>query len=216
MKLGSKIALASSVAALVALPTGALASTGHGQSGNAAGTSVSQQHKHQGNGASNASNRSTAEKQCRTERTSMGTAAFEALYGTNQNHRNAFGKCVSKHESQDSTDQASAHNTAEQSCRSERASDPSAFQQKYGTNKNGRNAFGKCVSSHAKALASSLEKQQVQAQDNAAKTCRSMQTSDASTFAQTYGTGRNAFGKCVSQHAQAQEQQSSGSQSSGS
>ncbi len=34
-----------------------------------------------------------------------------------------------------------------QSCKAERTADPAAFQKKYGTNHNGRNAFGKCVSS---------------------------------------------------------------------
>ena len=36
---------------------------------------------------------------------------------------------------------------AAQQCRAERAADIDAFREKYGTNKNKRNAFGKCVSS---------------------------------------------------------------------
>lgn len=38
-----------------------------------------------------------------------------------------------------------------QLCRAERAADPAAFRTKYGTNRNKANAFGKCVSQHAKA-----------------------------------------------------------------
>ena len=33
---------------------------------------------------------------CKQQRTAMGEAAFKALYGTNANKSNAFGKCVSK------------------------------------------------------------------------------------------------------------------------
>ena len=39
---------------------------------------------------------------------------------------------------------------------------------------------------------------------NAAKACRAEQTAPERTFAADYGTGKNAFGKCVSQKAQAQ------------
>jgi Ni/Co efflux regulator RcnB len=39
---------------------------------------------------------------------------------------------------------------AAKECKAERADDPAAFQKKYGTNHNGRNAFGKCVSQKAK------------------------------------------------------------------
>lgn len=211
MKVTSKIAVASSVAALVALPAVAAAHPGgHGHSGKGHGTSAMQE---QASGGGSPSMHSTAEKQCRAMRSSMGTTAFDMLYGTNKNGRNAFGKCVSKQERQDSADQTSAHNSAEQSCRSERSTDAAAFEQKYGTNKNGRNAFGKCVSSQERAQASSTESKQVQAEDNAAKSCRADETSDPSTFAQTYGKGRDAFGKCVSTKAKAQEQQSSGSSS---
>jgi hypothetical protein len=39
--------------------------------------------------------RVNAAKFCKAERTRMGTAAFNELWGTNANDRNAFGKCVS-------------------------------------------------------------------------------------------------------------------------
>jgi hypothetical protein len=211
MKVGRKVAVATSVAALAALPAVALASSGHGHSGSAPGLAISQQHKHQGSSTS-ASDKSTAEKQCRSQLQSMGRDTFDMTYGTNKNKRNAFGKCVSKMESQDAADQSSAHNSAEQQCRSQLQSmGTDAFDNQYGTNKNKRNAFGKCVSGMEKALASSMERKQVRALDAAAKTCRSAKSSDPTMFATTYGTGRNAFGKCVSQTAKSEGQQTTGS-----
>jgi hypothetical protein len=71
------------------------------------------------------------------------------------------------------------------------------FKATYGTNGNGANAWGKCVSTHAASAAHDA--------DNAAKQCKTEQASNAEAFATKYGTnknGRNAFGKCVSQKAQ--------------
>jgi hypothetical protein len=210
MKVGSKIALATSVAALVALPAAAVANPGHGQSGNPPGLAKSHQHKSQGHGTS----KLTAERQCRAQLTAMGRSTFDMTFagtGTNKNKRNAFGKCVSKMASQDRADNSSAQSSAEQQCRSQLQSmGQDAFDKKYGTNKNGRNGFGKCVSQNAKQLASSMEQKQVQAQDTAAAACRSAKSSDPTTFSSSYGTGRNAFGKCVSQKA-SQGQQTNGS-----
>ena len=49
-----------------------------------------------------------------------------------------------------------AESGAEKACRAERGTteaSQAAFTQKYGTNKNKKNAFGKCVSKHAKEKA---------------------------------------------------------------
>lgn len=48
--------------------------------------------------------------------------------------------------------QSAGQNPAK-ACKAERAKDPVAFASTYGTNKNKRNAFGKCVSAKAKANA---------------------------------------------------------------
>ena len=40
---------------------------------------------------------------------------------------------------------------AAKACKAERAADPAAFAEKYGKNKNKKNAFGKCVSQTVKA-----------------------------------------------------------------
>jgi hypothetical protein len=90
---------------------------------------------------------------------------------------------------------------AEQQCRQERATlGKAAFDQTYGTNKNGKNAFGKCVSHRTQQDKSS----QTSATKSAEKTCRSEEKADPAAFKAKYGTNANksnAFGKCVSQHA---------------
>jgi hypothetical protein len=93
-------------------------------------------------------NHSDAVKACRTER-DADPAAFATKYGTNKNGKNAFGKCVSKQEDQAESQDQEAIVDASKQCRDERAHDPAAFRDKYGTNHNKRNAFGKCVSKRA-------------------------------------------------------------------
>jgi hypothetical protein len=100
-------------------------------------------------------NDSNAAQQCRAERgdTPQSQAAFELKYGTNKNKHNAFGKCVSGKAKQAEDDLVHAFGEAAKSCRTERGqTDASreAFRNKYGTNKNKRNAFGKCVSKLAR------------------------------------------------------------------
>jgi len=98
---------------------------------------------------------SNAAKECKAERTAD-PATFATTYGTGPNGRNAFGKCVSKKakakehaaDVQDAEDAAEFKNAAKE-CDSERTADATAFAEKYGTNENNRNAFGKCVSSKA-------------------------------------------------------------------
>jgi hypothetical protein len=95
-------------------------------------------------------NEQNAAKECKAER-AKDPDAFAKKYGTNANLRNAFGKCVSgKSHEQDAEDQQETLNAAKE-CKAERAKDRDAFADKYGTNANKRNAFGKCVSAKAKA-----------------------------------------------------------------
>ena len=99
-----------------------------------------------------------AAKACQAERASLGVVAFNKKYGTNHNLKNAFGKCVSgkskgkdeKDEDEKDEDQQGTSNAAKQ-CKKERADmGVQSFANKYGTNHNKANAFGKCVSSKAK------------------------------------------------------------------
>ena len=99
---------------------------------------------------------------------------------------------------------------AQKTCRQLQTSMGVNFAPTYGTNADRSNAFGKCVSKNTPAAAQQI--------DNASKTCTAEQA-DASfaanhggkTFVQFYtgtngkgsGAPNNAFGKCVSQHANA-------------
>jgi hypothetical protein len=161
--------------------------------------------------------RQNASQECRFERgaTAATREAFSAKYGTNHNKRNAFGKCVSATTREEAQQREDAQSGAPQACRTEQGTtieSKAAFAQKYGTNGNGKNAFGKCVSMKAQEL-----KQQSDDQDrvaaterkNAAKQCaqeRGTTSASRDAFAAKYGAGahkRNAFGRCVSKLAKA-------------
>jgi hypothetical protein len=98
--------------------------------------------------------RQNASKQCSAEE-AADAAAFTAKYGTGKHGANAHGKCVSqkaKAKTADAVDHAvKADVNAAKACKAERKADPAAFAAKYGTSKNKRNAFGRCVSKQAKA-----------------------------------------------------------------
>jgi hypothetical protein len=147
-------------------------------------------------------------KSCKTQRAEMGVGAFKALYGTNKNKKNAFGKCVSKQEKVQENALEEAKDNAPATCRAEREADPAAFAEKYGTNKGNKNAFGRCVSQTAKAEAKEEIAEHDEAVVSAAKACKDERKADPAAFAEKYGTNKNkknAFGKCVSQTAKAHE-----------
>ena len=99
--------------------------------------------------------RVNAAQECRAERGDSDATreAFKAKYGTNANKRNAFGKCVSKKAKVQERERKAERRKAAKECRAERDDiGETAFADKYGTNKNNRNAFGKCVSQTAKAM----------------------------------------------------------------
>jgi hypothetical protein len=113
---------------------------------------------------------STAKSDCKAEQAQSDEEfaaahegkTFAQFYGTSKNGKNAYGKCVSQHAraeeakaDQENKDELSAA----KECKAEKAqsdADFSAahggktFTQFYGTNANGKNAFGKCVSTKAK------------------------------------------------------------------
>jgi hypothetical protein len=110
--------------------------------------------------------RSKAAKQCKAERadpnfaSTHGGKTFQQFYGTNDNGKNAYGKCVSATarelkaaEDADDEQEVQAFKNAAKECAAERADADFAadhggktFEEFYGTNRNKRNAFGKCVS----------------------------------------------------------------------
>jgi hypothetical protein len=93
-----------------------------------------------------------AAQACKAER-DANEEAFADKYGTNKNGKNAFGKCVSgkASEKKAAMDAADAQEVTETKnaakwCAAERKRGDEAFAKEYGTNKNGKNAFGRCVS----------------------------------------------------------------------
>jgi ADP-ribosylglycohydrolase len=115
----------------------------------------------------------------------------------------------------DATPTSSDVTHASQQCRTERGTSSAtreAFAQRYGTNKNKSNAFGKCVSKAAKAVKDAADEQdaeEISDRRSAAKQCaqeRGTTSASKETFGKKYGTNAsksNAFGKCVSKAAKA-------------
>ena len=93
----------------------------------------------------NQNDRQNAAQECREERgtTETSRAAFRDFYGTNENGRNAFGKCVSRRAKDEEAERRSAHSEAVEECRGLHA----RGQGKPETGK--ANEFGKCVSARA-------------------------------------------------------------------
>jgi membrane protein involved in colicin uptake len=143
--------------------------------------------------------RDAAKAQCVTERgkSKATREAFRLKY-------DGFADCVGKKAADEEGENEEAARNAAQECKAERAADPDAFREAYGTNKNGKNAYGKCVSGKAsekKAAMDAADAQEVAETKSAAKACAAERRADEAAFKQEYGTnrnGRNAFGKCVS------------------
>jgi hypothetical protein len=152
---------------------------------------------------------SLASQSCKTQQTSMGATVFKTAYGTNASRSNAFGKCVAK----ETVTAASTVQNAAKSCKAQQAdvnfanasSNPNhlTFNAFYGGNGQAKgkgadaNALGNCVS----ALTKQSTDQQTRAAVAAAKACKAELAASKTTFASTYGQGRNAFGVCVSRHS---------------
>jgi hypothetical protein len=145
--------------------------------------------------------RQNAAKECRAERGTDAASqeAFKAKYAN-------FGKCVSVRAKDEQAERKEARSNASRDCRAERDDiGVDAFRDKYGTNHNKRNAFGKCVSGKAKAERAEqdeADEQEIEEAHNAAQECAA-ERDDIGTqaFADKYGTNhnkKNAFGKCVS------------------
>ena len=150
--------------------------------------------------AEDAPTQKSAAQLCHEQKKAMGDAAFKALYGTNANKSNAFGKCVSKQTAKSSENRQNAAKT----CAEERKTlGEQAFKDKYGKNGNKANAFGKCVSMKAQAETAAEQAATIKA----AKACKAERKSMGdSAFKAKYGTNANksnAFGKCVSKLARA-------------
>jgi hypothetical protein len=164
-----------------------------------------------------AADKRAAIKQCKAERgkTKATRQAFKAKY-------HSFSRCIHQNAVEEHAEKRVALKSAAKQCKAERGDenfaathDGKTFQQFYGTNKNGKNAYGKCVSTKAhelKAAEDQEDAQEVQAFKNAAQECAAERSDagfpaghDGKTFEEFYGTNRNkrnAFGKCVSSKSQ--------------
>jgi hypothetical protein len=151
--------------------------------------------------------RRQAKAECKTLRGK--TAATREAFLTE--YRN-FGACVRSTSAEEAQQEESAHKNAAKQCKAERALDPETFANDYGTGPKKRNAFGKCVSQHARENeeeADQEDQEDAVAFKNAAKACAGERdTLGDDAFAEEYGRNandRNAFGKCVSKKARENE-----------
>jgi hypothetical protein len=111
-----------------------------------------------------------------------------------------MGKCVSKHARAAAANRMNAAKT----CKAEMAMPEAdfraahggkSFAEFYGKNENDRNAYGKCVSTKAKAANAQQEAKTMKA----AKACKAERAADKAAFTAKYGgKAASAFGKCVS------------------
>jgi hypothetical protein len=138
--------------------------------------------------------------ECKAERgkAKATRTAFKAKY-------HSFSRCVKQKAAEEEAENEAAKKNAAKECKAERSADPAAFEEKYGTNANRKNAFGKCVSAKAKEHKDELDdadEEEAKQFRNAAKECAAERDElGTDAFAAKYGTNhnkRNAFGKCVS------------------
>jgi hypothetical protein len=154
------------------------------------------------------SDKANGARSCQALKTSMGDATFKATYGTNADKSNAFGKCVSAWTQKEHQNR----HAAATACKAEQADagfaaahEGKTFAQFYGSGKQGANALNRCI--QAQRAAESAEDKQAVA--NAARKCKAeRKTMGDAAFKAAYGTNAdksNAFGKCVSKLAAAQQ-----------
>jgi hypothetical protein len=96
-----------------------------------------------------------------------------------------------------------AHQDAVKTCKELRkAAGKKGFQDLYG-----KKGLGRCIKQETRENAAEQQQGEETAQKNAAKECKAERQADPAAFAETYGNGKNAYGKCVSQKAKAGEQE---------
>jgi hypothetical protein len=154
----------------------------------------------------NGTEKNAAKQQCKAERGQSPATheAFKAKYHT-------FARCARQNAAEEERENEAAHDNAAKRCKAERA-DPGfaaahggkTFEEFYGTNENGKNAYGKCVSEKAKEQKAEMDAEDQEDADefkNAAKECAAERKKiGVEAFAAEHGTNgnkRNAFGKCV-------------------
>ena len=139
-----------------------------------------------------ATDRHAAIKQCKAERgkSEATRSAFKARY-------HSFSRCVRMNTAEERAERKDALRNAAKECKAERADadfaaahEGNSFDEFYRTNKNGKNAYGKCVSTKAREHEQADDDQDADEATefkNAAKEC-----------AAEVERNKNAFGRCVS------------------
>ena len=154
--------------------------------------------------AARASDKANGARACKALRTSLGEATFNSADATNADKSNAFGKCVSKwtrSEHQNRLEAITACQAEQADAGFAAAHGDKTFAQFYGTSKNGANALQRCAKSKRQAASGADQKATV----NAARSCKAESKELGTTaFVAKYGTKSNAFCKCVSTIARAQ------------
>jgi hypothetical protein len=137
-----------------------------------------------------------AKASCKTQKAELGTKVFKQTYNAK-----SIAKAVKACAGVTQDVAATELKNAAKECKAERDAGADAFAEKYGTNDNDKNAYGKCVSSKAKDAVAQETDDTVEA----AESCKALKATDKTTFESTYGTKSNAFGKCVSATAKTQD-----------
>ena len=191
----------------------------------------------------NTTDRQQAQRTCKQLRSESGKTNFASMYGEG---KKGLGRCIQRESRENASERSqnaqNAQKNAAKECAAERdmsdadfaAAHPddnpnnNTFETFYGTNGSdngssgqGKNAYGKCVSQHAKENRqeqAAEDRQEDKNQVNAARECRAEKNdpnfattvsggdnnTENDTFATYYGTNanhKNAFGKCVSKKA---------------
>ena len=141
-----------------------------------------------------------ATKACKTEKSEMGTKMFKPTYARQEHREGDEG--LPREAGRGRRDRAQERR---QECKAEREADAGAFAD-WGTNENGRNAYGKCVSCKAKAASEEETADRVSAAD----TCKTHEAGRRAAFKTAFGDKRNAFGKCVSKTARSSGERGAG------
>ena len=184
----------------------------------------------------NTTDRQQAQRTCKQLRADSGKTNFASMFGEG---KKGLGRCIQRESRENAAERVQAAQDAQKNaakeCKAEQAMtddefaaahaddnpNNNTFATFYGNNASGKNAYGKCVSQHAKENRqeqAAQDRAEDQNQVNAAKECKAEKAltddefaaahpddnANNNTFASFYGTNanhKNAFGKCVSKKA---------------
>src|SRR5688500_7387708 len=127
-----------------------------------------------------------ASKSCHAQRAAAENKADFLAMGEPEDYKN-FGDCVKRGAKEEAAERRTARRQASKECKEQ--------------DLKGR-AYGQCVKTTTKEIKAELDAED-KVKVNAAKDCAEEKDSDLAAYQAEHGTGKNAFGKCVSAHAKA-------------